>query len=76
MVVPSMKVTVPVGVPLPGAAAITVAVNVTGWPNTEGLAEAVTTVLVPSWFTVWFRAAVFALVRKLVFAAIGRHDRM
>ena len=29
VVVPFMKVTVPVGVPLPGAAALTVAVNVT-----------------------------------------------
>ena len=54
VVVPSMKVTVPVVVPLPGAAAVTVAVNVTDWPNTEGFAEAVTTVLVLSWFTVWF----------------------
>src|ERR1051326_6871402 len=39
VVAPSLKVTVPVGVPLPGAVAVTVAVNVTDWPETEGLAE-------------------------------------
>ena len=33
---PSLKVTVPVGVPPPGAGAVTVAVNVTDWPTTEG----------------------------------------
>ena len=37
VVVPSLKVTVPVGVPDPGALAVTVAVNVTVWPNTDGL---------------------------------------
>ena len=57
LVEPSMKVTVPVGVPLPGAVAVTVAVKVTDWPKTDGLAEEVTTVLVPSWLTVWVRAA-------------------
>jgi len=34
---PSRKVTVPVGVPLPGTTAPTVAVRVTDWPNREGL---------------------------------------
>lgn len=38
-VVPSLKVTIPVGVPpLP----VTIAVNVTDWPNIEGLADEVT----------------------------------
>ena len=32
--VPFLKVTVPVGTPLPGAVAVTAAVNVTGWLNT------------------------------------------
>jgi hypothetical protein len=36
VVAPSRKVTVPVGVP---PAPVTVAVNVTGWPTTEGLVE-------------------------------------
>ena len=31
-VAPSLKVTVPVGVPAPGLTAATVAVNVTAWP--------------------------------------------
>jgi hypothetical protein len=34
-----MKVTIPVAVPLPGATALTVAVNVTGCPKTDGLAD-------------------------------------
>src|SRR5436305_157792 len=46
VVVPSRKVTVPVGVPLPDVAA-TVAVNVTGWPNTDGLADEVKVTVAP-----------------------------
>jgi len=34
--VPSLTVTVPVGVPLPGATAVTVNVKLTGWPTAEG----------------------------------------
>src|SRR5262245_12802671 len=41
-----MKVTEPVGVPLAGTATFTVAVNVTGRPNTAGLMEEATTVVV------------------------------
>lgn len=40
----SRKVTVPVGVPEPGAAAVTVAVKVTDWPNGEELREEVSVV--------------------------------
>src|SRR5206468_157306 len=47
MVEPSLKVTVPVGVPAPGLFAVTVAVNVTACPDSEGLAEEVTPVVVP-----------------------------
>ena len=39
VVEPSRNVTVPVGVPEPGALAVIVAVNVTDSPNTEGLAD-------------------------------------
>ena len=48
----SSKVTVPVGVPAPGARALTVAVNVTVWPNTDGLTEDTTLVLLLAWLTV------------------------
>src|SRR5580700_2767090 len=55
---PSVKVTVPSGMPAPGAFAATDAVNVTGWPQTDGpepppeFAE-VKVVVVGSAFTVW-----------------------
>ena len=39
---PSRNATVPVGVPTPGETALTVAVNVTDWPNTDGFTELVT----------------------------------
>ena len=42
VVAPSLKVTVPLGVPLPP---VTVAVKVTDCPKTDGLAELVTTVV-------------------------------
>ncbi|MGW8969766.1 hypothetical protein [Streptomyces platensis] len=47
------KVTVPVGVPAPGATGATVAVNVTDWPTTDGSGEDVTVVVVAAWPTVW-----------------------
>ena len=43
-----MKVTVPVGTPLPGAVGVTVAVNVTGRLYTEGLEDELTVVAVPA----------------------------
>jgi hypothetical protein len=39
VVLPSKNVTDPVGVAVAGATGDTVAVKVTGWPNTDGLAE-------------------------------------
>jgi hypothetical protein len=51
-VAPSLKVTVPVGVPLPGEAALTVAVNVTDCPKTVGLVELLSAVVLLSWLTV------------------------
>ena len=50
---PSRKVTVPVGVPAPGATALTVAVKVTDWPNVDGLVEEATVVVELAWLTVW-----------------------
>jgi hypothetical protein len=56
--VPSrVKTTLPVGVPTPGATALTVAVKVTACPKTEGLAEDVTAVLVLALLTVCVKLA-------------------
>jgi hypothetical protein len=55
--------TVPLGVPAPGAVTLTVAVRLMFWPDTEGLTEEFTTVLVAAWFTVCVREPV--LVKKL-----------
>ena len=52
VVAPSLNVTVPVAVPLPGETAATVAVKVTDWPKTDGLAELVNVVVVFAWLTV------------------------
>jgi len=57
-------VTVPVGEPLPGDDTVTVAVNVTAWPDDEGLADETTVVELPAWLTPWLRA-VAVLVLKL-----------
>ena len=50
---PSLNVTVPVGVPAPGATAATVAVKVSDWPKTDGLGPVVraTVVVVLAWPT-------------------------
>lgn len=50
---PRSKVTVPVGVPAPGARGATAAVNVTGWPTTDGSGDELTAVVVEARFTVW-----------------------
>ena len=52
---PSSKVTLPVGVPLPGASAATLAVKVTDWPKTEGFGDDKTEATVASLATVWVR---------------------
>ena len=49
--VPSLRVTAPSGLIAP-VAPVTVAVNVTDWPNTDGLADEVTTVDVSALLTV------------------------
>src|SRR2546422_4953895 len=52
--VPSLTVTVPVGVPLPGAFAVTVNVKLTAWPTAEGSGVwPVIVVVVPDAVTVW-----------------------
>jgi len=63
---PSLNVTVPVGVPAPGATAATVAVKVSDWPKTDGFGPVVraTVVVVLAWFTTWVRV-LEVLVPKL-----------
>ena len=56
VVVPSLKVTVPVGVPLPGAAALTVAVKVTGWPKMVVVADEARVVVLLACPTDWINA--------------------
>jgi len=51
VVAPSLKVTVPVGVPEPGETAATVAVKVTDCPTTLGFALDVRVVMLPAWLT-------------------------
>jgi len=51
-VAPSKKVTVPVGVPVPGAITVTVAVKFTVPPATEGFTSALSTVAVEACMTV------------------------
>jgi hypothetical protein len=63
-VAPSRKLTVPVGVPAPGATTATVAVKVADCPNTDGLTEDVRVVVVSALLTTWLKAAL-VLVRKL-----------
>ena len=51
-VAPSKKVTLAVGVPAAGATAVTVAVSVMFWPDTEGLAEEAKEIVVEPALTV------------------------
>src|SRR5207249_10489873 len=53
---PSRNVTVPVGVPDPGAAALTAAVATTGWPKALGLGEGFTVTVGTSRFTIGWNA--------------------
>src|SRR5207247_2611367 len=61
----TLNCTDPLGVPEPGAVGPTVAVNVTDSPNTEGLTEEVTEVVVPALLTTWAEAMVPVLPLKL-----------
>jgi len=60
-VLPSWKVTCPVGVPLPGGVAATVAVNATDWPGVDGFGEAASDVVDPLACTNWISAELPAL---------------
>src|SRR5205809_727354 len=66
VLVPSLTVTVPVGVPAPGALAVTGAVQVTGCPDADGLIEQTTPVVVPGGVVVVVGAAVVVVVVVVV----------
>jgi hypothetical protein len=65
VVMPSLKVTVPDGLPAPGLLTVTVAVNVTDCPNFDGFALEVSVVDVSALFTTWLTAEL-VLPLKLV----------
>jgi hypothetical protein len=52
VIVPLRKVTVPVGVPAPGAVTVTVAVNVTACPTADGFCDEANVVVVLALLTV------------------------
>jgi hypothetical protein len=64
VIVPLRKVTVPVGVPAPGAVTETVAVNMTACPTADGFGEEDNDVVVFALLTTWETAAL-VLVLKL-----------
>ncbi len=65
-VVPSIKLTLPVGVPAPGDWAETVAVTVTDCPNADGLAEEAMLVVVAAWVMFCCRLVVVVVPLKFV----------
>ena len=65
-----LNCTVPVGVPLPGETTLTVAVNVTGCPKTEGLVLDVTVVVVLALLTVIEKLFDAVLFAQLLFARL------
>src|SRR5689334_16366082 len=63
---PSLNVTVPVGVPDPGATGATVAVKVTAWPVTAGLSDEARAIAVAARLTVTPTAAEVLPGRELL----------
>ena len=63
VVAPSLKVTVPDGVPAAGAVALTVAEKVTLWAKLDGFAELVTAVVVLPLLTIWLTATEVLVVK-------------
>ncbi len=68
-VVPSIKLTLPVAVPAPGATAETIAVKVTDCPSEEGLGAAVKLVFVEAVLTTCDKAGLDVLLVKLALPA-------
>src|SRR5450432_2290964 len=62
---PSLNTTLPIGVPTPGANALTVAIKVTAWPKFEGFGVAVSPDDVDAACTTWVTEGE-VLARKLL----------
>src|ERR1700760_975675 len=62
---PSLKVTLPVGVPAPGLVTLMVAVKVTVWPNTVGVPLVASATVVFAFATTWLTEGEGADARKL-----------
>ena len=69
---PSLKMTVPVGVPAPGDTALTVAVNVTDTPKVDGLSDELTVVALLAGLTVCVRPDEVLLLKlaSLLYVAV------
>ena len=65
LVSPSRNVTVPVGVPDPGAVALTVAVAIIGWPKTLGFGETLIAIVARSTFTICVNGAELLALKLL-----------
>src|SRR5947208_1224304 len=66
---PSRNVTLPVGVPVPGATGLMVAVKVRAWPNSDGLGPAVKAILVVVVIWLTWKLLEVTPLRKAEFAA-------
>ncbi len=66
VVVPSVNVRNPAGVPTPGETALTATVNVTDWPKADGFCVEITAVLDLAWLIVSANPADGPLARKLI----------
>jgi len=64
VVAPSLNVTVPLALPVPGDVTVNVAVNVTDCPETDGLGEPTSAIVVLALFTDCERAGEFVLGLK------------
>jgi hypothetical protein len=75
-VAPSLNTTVPVGVPVPGEVALTVAVNTTDCPNTDGLVEEVMVGVVSDLLTVCVSAEEVLVLKfpSLLYTAVIECD--
>jgi hypothetical protein len=63
VLLPSLKVTVPVGLPAPGETGATVAVNVTVLPEKDGFGVDASETVLAALLTVWFSSGLVLTVK-------------